>query len=98
MVNVTKLGLKKDGKEVRIRQVKSNEVICYRCQKKGHISKKCKLDKEKLKCTHCNSVGKHITNDWCKNQLKRKEEENAGVPAKANSLWQRRGGISSWRQ
>ena len=58
-------------------------MICYRYQRKGHISKECKLPKDKLKCTHCNTVGRHLTNNWCKDQLKKKEDEKkAGAQQK----------------
>ena len=65
VVNAKKLGLKKNVKKGGIaRQVQGKEaMICYRCQRKEHISKECKLPKDKLKCTHYNTVGRHLTND-----------------------------------
>ena len=85
---MTKRVLKGDDKEpVKIRQVKSKEVICYKCQRKGHMSGECKIKTEDLKCTHCDSIGKHNTNDYCKRyQLKKKEEKKGKTPEKANKV------------
>ena len=51
---------------------------CFRCNEKGHYYKDCKVSKDKLKCTICNTKGLHNTNDRCegpKNKEKQKKKK-----------------------
>ena len=51
------------------------------------MSRECRTKPEDLKCSHCNTTGKHNTNDFCKNfQGKKKEDEKKGGKGKANTV------------
>ena len=81
-INATKRGLKgdADGKPVRVRQVKSrsgqDKATCFRCCGPGHWSNECKVLSKDLKSSHCDTVGKHNTNDYCKTNFAKRNEEN----------------------
>ena len=46
---------------------------------------KCKTPKAQLKCTHCDTTGRHNTNDYCKEKQKEFAKEQPGK-AKANKV------------
>ena len=40
-------------------------MVCYKCQKPGHVKSQCKTPKSQLKC-NCNTTGRHNSSDFCK--------------------------------
>ena len=43
---------------------------CWKCRQKGHFSRECTFPKDKLKCTICNTTGKHNTFEECEGPKK----------------------------
>ena len=64
-------GLNKSNKE-EAKTVKSEEkkITCYRCRAQGHRADQCQVPPSKLKCTTCNTVGKHNTHSYCRGPKK----------------------------
>ena len=58
---------------------------CYRCNKKGHTSKECRTDKEKLYCKHCKAKG-HASDACKKNKAKSNGNQKSGNPHKARQI------------
>ena len=48
----------------------SKEKQCWRCNKKGHNTKECRTDKDKLYCKFCKATG-HVS-EACKKEKSRK--------------------------
>ena len=85
------LAVRKDKEEKggRAQQVKGKKGhTCFKCQTVGHFFKECKMPKSQLKCSHCDTEGRHAMNDFCKRYIERKktEENKAGENAKANKV------------
>ena len=79
----TSKGLGKDKEDKggggRAQQVKGKEgLTCFKCQKVGHFSKECRTPKNQLKCTHCKTEGRHVTNDFCKKRTETAKKEADG--------------------
>ena len=47
------------------------DITCYWCYRQGHTSRNCAMDRGKLKCSHCQTTGRHFTNDYCKTRQAR---------------------------
>ena len=58
---------------------------CYRCNRKGHTSKECRTDKEKLFCKHCKAKG-NASNACKKNKAKSNGNQRSGNPHKARQI------------
>ena len=58
---------------------------CYRCNRKGHTSKECRTDKEKLFCKHCKAKG-HASDACKKNKAKSNGNQRSGNPYKARQI------------
>ena len=58
---------------------------CYRCNRKGHTSKECRTDKEKLFCKHCKAKG-HASDACRKNKAKSNGNQRSGNPHKARQI------------
>ena len=58
---------------------------CYRCNRKGHTSKECRTDKEKLFCKHCKAKG-HASDACRKNKAKNNGNQKSGNPHKARQI------------
>ena len=66
-----------------VARAQGKKIICFICQKPGHIKSECKVDKSKLFCTHCKQKGVHNTNNKCpefkmKNQDKKDDSNKKG--------------------
>ena len=66
-----------------VARVQGKKIVCFICQKPGHIKSECKVDKSKLFCTHCKQKGVHNTNNKCpefkkKNQDKKDDSNKKG--------------------
>ena len=61
-----------DGKSHSVKTV-NDDVVCHKCNEKGHYANECPKKKEKTKCTHCGHKG-HVEKDCRK---KKREEEEA---------------------
>ena len=58
---------------------------CYRWNKKGHTSKECRTDKEKLYCKHCKDKG-HASDACKKHKAKSNGNQKSGNPHKARQI------------
>merc|ERR1711873_56656 len=60
--------------------VQGKKIVCFICQKPGHIKSECRVDKAKLFCAHCKQKGVHNTNNKCpefkKKPQDKKEDSN----------------------
>ena len=58
---------------------------CFRCNEKGHFIKDCKVPKDKLKCTICNTKGLHNTNDRCEGPKDKEKQKKKKKPRSRRS-------------
>ena len=70
------------GGKATVARVKG-DIVCFICQKPGHVKSKCKVDKSKLFCSHCNKKGIHNTNNKCP-EFKGKNQEKKLDPKKTD--------------
>ena len=62
----------KDKEEAKTVKGEEKKMTCYHCQAQGHRAEQCKVPASKLKCTTCNTVGKHNTHAYCRIPKKEK--------------------------
>ena len=93
VLKTTTKGLNKDNEDKvsgggRVQQIKGKEGYrCFKCQKEGHMSDKCKTPRAQLKCSHCKTTGRHNTIDFCKEKQQEKLIAEAEKDtAKANKV------------
>merc|ERR1712240_366039 len=68
------------GGKATAARMQGKKIICFICQKPGHIKSECKVDKAKLFCKYCKQKGVHNTNNKCpefkKKGQDKKEDSN----------------------
>merc|ERR1711873_172280 len=80
--------------------VQGKKIVCFICQKPGHVKSECRVDKAKLFCAHCKQKGVHNTNNKCpefkKKPQDKKEDSNKknekNYKKKRNRVWTAKGG------
>merc|ERR1712112_735793 len=71
------------GGKATVARVNGKKIVCFTCQKPGHIKSECRVDKAKLFCTHCRQKGVHNTNNRCP-EFKKKPQEKKDDSNKKN--------------
>lgn len=81
----------KDKEEAKVVKGERKNMTCYRCQAQGHRAEQCKVQASKLKCTTCNTVGKHNTHPYCRGPKKEKPKKEKAKQEKEEKKEEEKG-------